>query len=141
MGARRVRLITRSEKKYLGIFGNSAKLKQVFLNLLENASQHSPENSEILVEVEEQQNNTVIVKVVDRGTGLAPGILPEVFKPFFTTRTRGAGLGLSIVKSIVETHGGKIELLNNDPEPGLTATVSLPLAQEDVYEEKSTAGR
>jgi signal transduction histidine kinase len=110
------------------------------MNLLENAAQHSPEESEIVVEVSLGQNNMLSVKIRDRGTGVSPEILPEVFKPFFTTRTRGAGLGLSIVKSIIETHGGQTELFNNDPGPGLTVEVTLPLAQEDGNEEKYPAG-
>lgn len=141
MGSRKVRLVASGEHRCLDVFGNSSKLKQVILNLLENASQHSPDKSEILVEVQENQDNTVTLRVKDSGTGLAPEILPEVFKPFFTTRTRGAGLGLSIVKSIIETHGGQIELQNNNSGPGLTASVSLPLAQETEDEEKTVAGR
>jgi signal transduction histidine kinase len=65
----------------------------------------------------------------DSGRGIDPEIIQEGVKAFFTTRERSTGLGLSNVRSIVETHGGTIELLNNDPPPGLTARISLPLYQ------------
>ncbi|MCE5271501.1 PAS domain S-box protein [bacterium] len=140
LGARKVRLVVGAEGGRLEVFGNGSKLKQVVMNLLENAAQHSPEESEIVVEVGLGQSGMLSVKIRDRGTGISPELLPEVFKPFFTTRNRGAGLGLSIVKSIIETHGGQTELFNNDPGPGLTVEVTLPLAQEDGNEEKYTAG-
>ena len=69
----------------------------------------------------------VLIQVTDHGAGIPGDVMPEVFKPFFTTRARGSGLGLSIVKNIVETHGGTIELVNNDPPPGLRVDVALPV--------------
>ena len=140
LGERKVRFVAGEDGDRLEVFGNGSKLKQVVMNLLENAAQHSPEESEIVVELRRKANRTVIVNIRDRGTGISPELLPEVFKPFFTTRTRGTGLGLSIVKSIVETHGGLIELFNNEPAPGLTVEVILPLAQETENEEKYSAG-
>ncbi len=114
------------------VLGNSSRLKQVVINLLENAAQHSPEGSEIMIAIGATPEGEAWVRVIDRGTGIAPEILPEVFRPFFTTRTRGSGLGLSIVKSIVETHGGCLQLVNNAPGSGLTVEVRLPLAEEDL---------
>jgi signal transduction histidine kinase len=55
--------------------------------------------------------------------------MQEVFKPFFTTRSRGSGLGLSIVHNIIEIHCGSITLKNNDPPPGLTVEVALPVCE------------
>jgi signal transduction histidine kinase len=77
----------------------------------------------------------VILRVTDQGSGIPSDVLPEVFKPFFTTRARGSGLGLSIVKNIIETHGGTINLINNAPPPGLTVEVMLPILREIVDEE------
>jgi two-component system sensor kinase FixL len=111
------------------VIGDGVKLKQALINLLENAAQHSPEDREITVTLE-QEASKVWIKVKDQGTGIKPEIMSEVFKPFFTTRPRGAGLGLSIVKSIVETHGGDIHIYNNNPPPGLTVELYLPRSGE-----------
>jgi signal transduction histidine kinase len=70
------------------------------------------------------------MRVVDRGAGIAADILPRVFDTFFTTRRGGTGLGLAIVKHIIEKHGGSISLVNNDPPPGCTVTVALPVLEE-----------
>jgi len=123
---RKVRLIQPVETGGLEVFGNSSKLKQVLINLLENAAQHSPKDSEILITILEPKKKALWIQVKDQGSGLPSENLSEVFKPFFTTRKRGAGLGLSIVKTIIEIHGGKIKLWNNDPPPGVTAEITLP---------------
>ncbi len=114
---------------------NSTKLKQVFLNLLENAAQHSPEGESVELKLIDPGKGKVLIRVTDRGAGISGEVMPEVFKPFFTTRARGAGLGLSIVKNIVETHGGTIELINNDPPPGLRVDVVLPVFEDTDNEE------
>ena len=130
MGGRAVRYVQNDTIANPVALGNSSKLKQVLLNLLENATQHSPEESEIVVELDQPEDGYVRIAVIDRGTGISQEVMQEAFKPFFTTRSRGSGLGLSIVKNIVETHGGRIVLVNNSPPPGLRAEVYLPLCQE-----------
>ncbi len=109
------------------VLGNSSKLKQVILNLLENAAQHSPEGETVTLNLACPGEGKVLIQVADQGSGISADVMPEVFKPFFTTRARGSGLGLSIVKNIVETHGGTIKLVNNDPPPGLRVDVVLPV--------------
>ena len=127
--SRSVRLFTPGQHSNMKVIGDGLKLKQALINLLENAAQHSPEDREITVTLEEETSK-VWIKVKDQGTGIKPEIMSEVFKPFFTTRPRGAGLGLSIVKSIVETHGGDIHIYNNNPPPGLTVELYLPRSGE-----------
>jgi len=61
----------------------------------------------------------VEVAITDRGSGIPTGSMPRLFESFFTTRTEGMGLGLSIARSIVETHGGRI-WADNNPEGGAT---------------------
>jgi len=131
-GAGRISLRDKSPSVRLLVQGDSSKLKQVLFNLFENAVQHSPENSGITVEINDPGDGQVCMKVSDKGTGIAPEIMPEVFKPFFTTRARGSGLGLSIVNNIVETHGGRIKLVNNDPPPGLTVELYLPRCEDNA---------
>ncbi len=114
----------------LEVIADGAKLQQVFLNLLENAAQHSSEDNEIQLVILEPEGKTLGVCVVDCGSGIPPENLPRIFEPFFSTRRKGTGLGLSIVKNIVETHGGEITVRNNDESPGCTVEVSLPIAED-----------
>ena len=111
------------------VAGDSQRLQQVFLNLLENAANHSPDNSEIQVVMLAPDENGVNVRVIDRGSGIPEEIMPRIFEPFFTTRRRGIGLGLSIIKNILEGHGGSLVVRNNKPLPGCTAEVKLPLSR------------
>ncbi len=112
------------------ILADAKKLQQVFINLLDNAAQHSAEGSPVRIEVLPPAGGKAEVRVVDQGAGIPSDILPRVFDTFFTTRRGGTGLGLSIVKHIVEMHGGNITLTNNDPPPGCTISVVFPVLEE-----------
>jgi PAS domain S-box-containing protein len=113
------------------VLADAKKLQQVIINLLDNAAQHSPEDSPIAIEIMPSEGGWVEVRVVDRGKGIAADLLPRVFDAFFTTRRGGTGLGLSIVKHIVEKHGGAVAIANNAVPPGCTASVVLPALQEN----------
>jgi PAS domain S-box-containing protein len=95
----------------LPIHGDSARLSQVMLNLLANASKFTPENGSITVKAEEEAD-AVKVQISDTGIGIKAEDLVKVFEPFSTiqkaTYSKGTGLGLSITKVLVEAHGGKI---------------------------------
>jgi len=108
------------------------KLQQVFINLLDNAAQHSPEGGAITIEILASKEYAAEVRVADRGEGIPADVLPRVFDTFFTTRRGGTGLGLNVVKHIVETHGGSISLSNNEPPPGCTASLIFPLQESPV---------
>jgi signal transduction histidine kinase len=103
------------------------KIQQVIINLMENASQHSPKDEEILLTLGKSSENYVMVKVIDKGEGLNPQDQPRVFEPFYTTRKSGTGLGLSICKHIIESHGGSIDIVNNKNAPGCTAQFIIPV--------------
>jgi len=130
-GQRSVRLLEDNLPGNPEVLGDSAKLKQVIFNLLENAAQHSADDREITVSITRSNEKSVSILVRDEGPGIPSGIMKEVFKPFFTTRSRGSGLGLSIVHNIIELHGGAISLKNNDPPPGLTVEVTLPVCEQE----------
>jgi signal transduction histidine kinase len=96
------------------------------VNLLQNARQHSPDDQPVRLDIDLPRPSAIRIRIIDRGPGIDPEVLPRVFEPFYTTRKAGTGLGLSIVHRIVALHGGDIKLYNNDPGPGLTAEVWLP---------------
>ncbi len=104
------------------------RLRQVFQNLVQNAVEHTPRGSRVLVAVERETHGGqlgVRCSVRDFGPGFAPTDLPRVFEPFFTRRRGGTGLGLSIVQRIVEQHSGRAWAANH-PEGGGVVTVWLP---------------
>ncbi len=105
------------------------QLQQVILNLVTNAIEavHGlPPDRRRLVITTRQAGGCLTVAVRDTGRGLAPEIAGQVFDPFFTTRPDGLGMGLSISRSIIEAHGGRIELAPG-PGPGTTFVLSLPV--------------
>jgi len=127
-GDREVRLLCPQGDSKLEVVVNGPKIKQVFFNLLENAAQHSAKDSDISITLIKQRDSTVQALVKDQGEGIKPEHISEIFKPFFSTRRRGTGLGLSIVRSIIESHGGSIRIFSNNPPPGITVEIELPLA-------------
>ena len=126
-----VQLIRLADDARLEVVADTGKLQQVLINLLENAAQHSPGESEIHLIVEPGET-TVRARVTDQGSGIPAKDLEQVFEPFFTTRPGGTGLGLTVVKRIVGLHGGAIKITNNGPLPGCTVQVDLPSAPEVV---------
>jgi signal transduction histidine kinase len=111
---------------------DSGQLRQVIYNLVFNALDVLPDGGTIRVSVGSEQEAsgrppTVIVRVEDSGPGLPAGLEHQIFDPFVSTKDAGLGLGLSISRRIVETHGGSIEA-SNSPSGGGVFTVRLPSA-------------
>ena len=114
------------------ISGDADRLQQVVWNLLSNASKFTPNGGKVEVRVT-QEGAYAQVQIIDSGPGIAPEFLPHVFERFrqadgSTTRTHGGlGLGLAIVRHLVELHGGIIAADNSDAGSGAVFTVKLPL--------------
>jgi signal transduction histidine kinase len=108
---------------------DAIQIQQVLLNLLMNAIEAVNDQSTArrMIDVGTQcsANGDVEISVKDRGAGIPDDQIAQVFKPFFTTKERGLGLGLSICQSIMKSHGGTLSLRNNDGS-GTTATITLP---------------
>src|SRR5262249_37454109 len=101
------------------------KLKQALLNLLTNALDASPSSSRVTV-VLRKEGEGVRVAVSDQGSGVPEADLERLFSPFFSTKEKGTGLGLTFARKIVELHGGTLTAYNN-PEGGATFLVELPV--------------
>ncbi len=96
------------------------RLSKVFVNLIENAIQHSPAGAEVSVEaheIEDGNQRWIDCVVKDSGPGILPEDYPKIFEPFFSKRRGGTGLGLAIADRIMSEHGGKI-IASNNPEGG-----------------------
>ena len=104
---------------------DSDQIHQVLLNLLLNALQAIDKNGKITVTVK-PQGATAVVEVTDNGRGIAPDHLPNIFRPFYTTKGEGTGLGLSLARRIVEDHHGRIDVTSAVGK-GTTFAVVLPL--------------
>jgi signal transduction histidine kinase len=103
------------------------QIHQLFLNLLLNAVQSIEGTGAVRVEISSLKGDAAIV-VIDTGRGIAPEHLPNIFRPFFTTKRGGTGLGLSLARRIVEEHHGRIEV-TSEVGKGTTFLVVLPLRQ------------
>jgi hypothetical protein len=108
---------------------DSDQIHQVLLNLLLNALQAIDTNGKITVTVK-PQGATAVVEVSDNGRGIPPDHLPNIFRPFYTTKGDGTGLGLSLARRIVEDHQGRIDVTSAVGQ-GTTFAVLLPLRRAE----------
>ncbi len=113
------------EKEIIAIFDRT-QLIRVLTNLVKNAIQAIPEGITPKIDVSVySENNNVVLTVSDNGIGVTEENLAKVFEPKFTTKTSGMGLGLPMIKNIVETYNGSITFVSNEEE-GTTFTVTFP---------------
>jgi len=130
--ARNQRLSIEVNDAPLRVWGDAARLRQVQLNLLTNASKYTPVGGRIALEMC-REDDEVVVRVRDSGEGIAPDVLGSIFDVFVQSdesldRARGGmGLGLAITKSIVQAHRGRIIAHSEGPGRGSEFTVRLPL--------------
>jgi signal transduction histidine kinase len=110
-----------------------AQINQVLLNLLLNAIQSMDKPGTIRVTLEKLDNDMVLIGVRDEGKGIAPEHLPNIFRPFFTTKGHGTGLGLSLARRMVESHGGTIDV-KSAPGKGTEFDIELPIRREHQLE-------
>lgn len=139
MAVKRLRLHTEVDTPLQVVHVSRSDLFQVLLNLVQNAIDASPPRSEVVLNVSEREG-LLRWSVTDRGTGIAPDVLPRMFEPFFTTKPgagwQGLGLGLSVSRGLVQAMGGRIEV-QTELQRGSTFTVVCPLEQPDMSGERA----
>jgi PAS domain S-box-containing protein len=117
------------------LLGDELRLEQVVQNLIQNAIKYSPSGGTVTVQVERQAANAY-VRVSDQGIGIPAAALPQLFRRFYrasnadSQHISGMGIGLYVVKEIVELHGGAVEVASRESQ-GSTFTISLPLLDVD----------
>ena len=113
-----------------GVQGDSIQIQQVLINLLTNAldamDDQPVDARTIVIATRPENSNEIIISISDSGGGIPPDTIEAIFSPFHTTKRTGMGLGLSICKSIIEAHSGKIYAQNN-PDGGAIFSFILPV--------------
>ena len=109
--------------------GDKEKIHQAVLNLLLNAIDASKPGSQIDIELINNEDHLTVMTIHDYGIGIEPKALNNVFDPFYTTKTTGTGLGLPIVKSIIENHNGVIKI-ESEKDKGTSVIVRFPSFEE-----------
>jgi len=102
------------------------QMQKVFFNIILNAGQAMPDGGRLAIS-SRRDNDRVFIAFEDKGVGMAPDVREQAFRPFFTTKTRGTGVGLSISQRIVEAHDGRLTC-DSRPGEGTTLTIELPVA-------------
>jgi two-component system sensor histidine kinase PilS (NtrC family) len=115
---------------HLEVLGEEHLLRQIFWNLSRNALQAMPHGGTLKISAE-RRSSSVIIRWRDNGVGMTDEVRRRAFEPFVTTQTDGTGLGLAVVYSAVQEHGGSVEIVSS-PGRGTTVTVELPAALGDA---------
>jgi two-component system, NtrC family, sensor histidine kinase HydH len=110
------------------IMADSEMLYQAFLNIFINAIQAMPNGGKISINIF-PANGNVAIQIEDEGNGIEAEIMEKIWNPFFTTKEKGTGLGLGIVKNLIEAHSGNLNI-ENRPEGGARVTIQLPAGLE-----------
>jgi signal transduction histidine kinase/PAS domain-containing protein/ActR/RegA family two-component response regulator len=135
LAAKQIRLVLDVKPVDAVITGDVARMQQVIWNLLSNSVKFTPDGGTIAIALDQPSPELVRITVRDTGSGIPKKFLPYIFERFrqadsSTTRTHGGlGLGLSIVKSIVELHGGTVSAESEGEGKGATFTITLPVAR------------
>jgi C4-dicarboxylate-specific signal transduction histidine kinase len=129
----RVSVQTRLTEGLFPVEGDRVQLQQIVLNLILNAveamsSVEAGERELLISTAQDQTNNGVLVAVRDSGPGINPAHVERVFDAFYTTKSSGMGMGLSICRSIIEAHGGRLWAEANEPR-GAVFQFTLPGAE------------
>src|SRR5262249_50376843 len=144
--AKHIRIQFRKPAEPVRVTGDGARLQQVVWNLLSNAVKFTGDHGSVVVWLDKTEHHAHI-SVSDDGVGIAPEFLPYVFDRFrqadgsSTRKHGGLGIGLAIVRHIVEMHGGSVRVESRGRGQGTTFTIELPLVPRKSMSVETDAGR
>jgi two-component system sensor histidine kinase HydH len=133
----KVKLFLKADEEIPFLPGDPFLLRQAFQNLIQNSIEAVQNDGEIEIKLRKAQDNKepkVELVIQDNGCGISKENLEKIFKPFFTSKEKGVGLGLSLVKKIIDLHKGKIEV-ESEPGKGTVFTIFLPLTEPEIKSE------
>ena len=125
-------LFFRVKPEDLNLYADRIMVEQVLINLLKNAIEACEESLSPQIVVEAvQKAGMVIISVIDNGSGIVPEAIDKVFVPFFTTKSKGSGIGLSLCRQIMNRHGGSISL-DSQVEKGSSFVLRFPIVTKRI---------
>lgn len=125
-------ILVRTEFAAAWVQGDRVQLQQVVLNLIMNAIEAMNTRKqgprELLIRISPDSAQSVHIEIRDSGIGVSEDSLSRIFEPFYTTKAQGTGIGLSISRSIIEAHNGRLWAQRRETAPGLSLHIALPRA-------------
>lgn len=122
---RNIILMKQVKAEYAIINGNNNQIKQVFINLIKNAIEAINYNGEITLDLINEKDQ-LHIRIKDNGIGIPPYLLNRIFEPFYTTKSKGTGLGMMITNKIIQDHGGLISIQSNQ-NVGTEISIKFPM--------------
>lgn len=113
------------------LLANELSLTQIFMNLLKNSMQAIEQDGKIIIDTQILNGQLFEICIIDSGKGMSEDVLNNIFSPYFTTKEQGTGLGLSVVKKLLEDMDGHI-VITSEIGKGTIVTIHLPLARNDA---------
>jgi len=110
-------------------WADADQIRQVLWNLIKNATQASPHGAIVRVSAKTRDTDRALLEVSDEGMGIDPAQRERIFDLYYSERTHGAGIGLALVRQIIDAHNGSIDV-QSSPARGATFTVTLPSRQQ-----------
>jgi signal transduction histidine kinase len=125
---RKISFVLNVQRPLPPVLGERIQLQQAIINLVLNAfdavAEQKSDSRSVFLDAAEEQGNSVKILIRDLGKGIEPRLIERIFEPFFTTKTTGMGMGLSISRSIIQAHGGRLSI-SSAPSKGTTVQIDL----------------
>jgi PAS domain S-box-containing protein len=138
-GSKTINVLKDFDSDLYEIMADPMQLQQVFLNLMFNAIEAMPQGGALAIKtLLDDADNMLHIAISDSGKGMDPLILDQIFLPFFTTKRKGSGLGLSISQRLVDQHGGSISA-ESAPGKGTVFTLLIPIRKVTAEKQKETS--
>ncbi len=108
------------------VYCDENRLNQVFLNIIKNAIEAMPEGGDVTITIKRLESNHLLIRIKDQGRGIPETVISRIGEPFFTTKEKGTGLGLTMSQRIIQSHNGNFEIYSKNNN-GTTVDITLPI--------------